>query len=258
MALDHAGVDERGKDLVGALRERSLLLRRLGGVLYELVRARPGVPALLDLGEHYGVRDAQSRTELLGLCRNEALEGLLVPAHKVRGWRLHLDLAGALGVSTCLGQRLCALDVVLGGLCDHAALGIEAGAAGAPCNLVELARVESAHVPAIELGELGEKHGVDGDVDAHAQRVGTADYGQQALLRELLHQQAVARQHTGVVHAHARAGCSRFRVLPNVVVKRTPLTASFRASRLLLRRDAVAREGLRALEGQPSCEKCTM
>ena len=69
---------------------------------------------------------------------------------------------------------------------------------------MELARVEAAHAPAVELGELGEKHGVDGDVDAHAQRVGAADHGEKALLGELLDQQAVARQHAGVVYAHAR------------------------------------------------------
>ena len=113
---------------------------------------------------------------------------------------------------------------------------------------MELARVESAHVPAIELGELGEKHGVDGDVDAHAQRVGTADYGQEALLRELLHQQAVARQHTGVVHAHARED-EPLQGLAKRSGEAHALDGVLQGLALLLRRDAVAREGLRALEG---------
>ena len=132
--------------------------------------------------------DAHAGRQLLRRLLDEVLEGLLVPAHEPLGRLLHLDLAGALGVSTCLGQRLCALDVVLGGLCDHAALGIEAGAAGAPCNLVELARVEVAHASAVKLGEGGEHHGVDGHVDAHAERVRSTDDRQQALLSEPLHE----------------------------------------------------------------------
>ena len=68
---------------------------------------------------------------------------------------------------------------------------------------MELAATQTAHLATVELGELREHHGMDGDVDAHAQRVGTADDGQQTLLRKLFHQQAITRQHAGVMHAHA-------------------------------------------------------
>ena len=44
---------------------------------------------------------------------------------------------------------------------------------------------------------------MDGHVDAHAQRVRAADYGEQPLLGELLHQQAVTGQHARMVHAHS-------------------------------------------------------
>ena len=68
---------------------------------------------------------------------------------------------------------------------------------------MELAGAQAAHLVAVELRELREHHGMDGHVDAHAQRVGAADDGQEALLGQLLHEQSVARQHARVVHAHA-------------------------------------------------------
>ena len=86
------------------------------------------------------------------------------------------------------------LDLVLRRFGDAHALGIEAGAPRAAGDLMKLARPQAALLVAVELGEAGEQHGVDGNVDAHAQGVGTADDGQQALLGELLDQQAVARQ----------------------------------------------------------------
>ena len=94
---------------------------------------------------------------------------------------------------------------MLRGLGDDHALGIEARTAGATGNLMELAGAQTTHLVAIELGECGEDHGVDGYVDADAERIGAADDRQQALLRQALDQQTIARQHTGVVHADAAA-----------------------------------------------------
>ena len=67
-------------------------------------------------------------------------------------------------------------------------LGIKARAAGATGNLMELAGAQATHLVTVELGERGEHHGVDGNVDADAERVGAADDGQQALLRQALDQ----------------------------------------------------------------------
>ena len=92
---------------------------------------------------------------------------------------------------------------MLGCLGNHHALGIKARAAGATGNLVELAGAQTTHLVAIELGERGEHHGVDGYVDADAERIGAADDGQQALLRQALDQQTIARQHASMVHADA-------------------------------------------------------
>ena len=92
---------------------------------------------------------------------------------------------------------------MLRGLGDDHALGVEARAAGATGNLMELAGAQATHLVAIELGERGEHHGVDGYVDTDAERIGTADDGQQALLCQALDQQAIARQHASMVHADA-------------------------------------------------------
>ena len=56
---------------------------------------------------------------------------------------------------------------------------------------------------AVVLGEGREQDGVDGYVDADAQGVRAADHGEEPLLGELLHEEAVARKHAGVVHADA-------------------------------------------------------
>ena len=67
---------------------------------------------------------------------------------------------------------------MLRGLGDDHALGIEARTAGATGNLMELAGAQTTHLVAIELGERGEHHGMDGYVDANAERVGAANDGQ--------------------------------------------------------------------------------
>ena len=165
--------------------------------------AGTGVAALLDHANHHGVRDAQARLERLGLRLDQALKGLLVPGDKALGGLFLFNLTELLGIVARFGHKLGVLDLVLGCLGNYHALGIEARAAGATGYLMELAGAQTTHLVAIELGECGEDHGVDGHVDADAECVGAADDGQQALLCQALDQQAIARQHTGVVHADA-------------------------------------------------------
>ena len=69
-------------------------------------------------------------------------------------------------------------------------------------NSRTLRRVDLA---AVELGELGEEHGAERDVDADAESVGAGDHLEQALLGELLHLQPVLGQEPGVVDADAEA-----------------------------------------------------
>ena len=145
--------------------------------------AGSGIAALLDYANHHGVRDAQARLERFGLCLDQALKGLLVPGDKALGGLLLFNLAEFFGVVARLGHKLGILDLVLGCLGDHHALGIEARATGATSDLMKLTGAQATHLVTVELGERGEHHGVDGYVDADAERIGAADDGQQALLR---------------------------------------------------------------------------
>ena len=138
-AHDDAGVDERGEDLIGANLELRLFLRRLQARLDEVMHAGAGVAALLDHANHHGMRDAQARLKRLGLRLDQALKGLLVPGDKALGGLLLFNLAELLGVVARLGHELGVLDLVFRGLGDDHALGVEARAAGATGDLMELA-----------------------------------------------------------------------------------------------------------------------
>ena len=132
------------------------------------------------------MRDAQARLECLGLRLDQALKGLLVPGDKALGRLLLFNLAKLLGIVARLCHELGVFNLVLGCLGNHHALGIEARAAGATGNLMKLAGAQTTHLVAVELGERGEHHGMDGHVDADAERIGAADDGQQALLCQAL------------------------------------------------------------------------
>ncbi len=146
-----------------------------------------------------------ARLERLGLRLIRRSKVCLFQVTKPSGGLFLFDLTELFGVAARFGHKRGILDLVLGCLGDHHALGIEARAAGATGDLMELAGAQTAHLVAVELGERGEHHGVDGYVDADAERIGAADDGQKALLCQALDQQAIARQHTGVVHADAAA-----------------------------------------------------
>ena len=187
-ANDDAGIDERGEDFVGANLELSLFLGSLQARLDEVVYAGSGIAALLDHANHHGVRDAQARLERLGLRLDQALKGLLVPGDKALGGLFLFNLTEFFGVVARFGHKLGVFDLVLRRLGNYHTLGVKARAAGATGNLVELAGAQTTHLVTVELGERGEHHGVDGHVDADAERVGAADDGQQALLRQALNQ----------------------------------------------------------------------
>ena len=118
---------------------------------------------------------------------------MLVPGYEALRRFFLLEFAQLLGVVARLCDKLGVLDLVFGRLGDDHALGVKARASGAPGDLVELARAEAAHLVAVEFGERREHHGVDGHVDANAERVGAADDRQEPLLGEALHQKTVAR-----------------------------------------------------------------
>ena len=138
-AHHNARIDERGKDLGSPELELRLLLRGLQGCLDQLEDAGPGVTALLDLGEHHGVRDAQPRLEHLRFTFDEAREGRLVPGDKALRRLLLLEPLHLLGVAHGLELGFVVLDLELGRLGDDDALGVKARPPRAPGDLVEFA-----------------------------------------------------------------------------------------------------------------------
>ena len=89
---------------------------------------------------------------------------------------------------------------------------------------------------------------MDGHVDAHAQGVGAADDGQKALLRKLFDEQAVARQHAGVMEPDATGD----EVLQGLAERRGEAPALDRlldGLALLFTGDAVAGERAGRLQG---------
>ena len=149
--------------------------------------------------------DAHPRDQRLRRRVAQALERLLGPAdHAICRLRA-LELAELLRVVAGLGRRPRPLDRVLWRLHHHIADRVESRAPGAPGDLVELARLQDPLPRTVELGQPGEDHGADRDVDADAQRVRPADHLQQPGLGQLLHKPAVARQHAGVMDTDAAA-----------------------------------------------------
>ena len=148
---------------------------------------------------------AEARGQRLGAGCDDAVHGgLVVVDEPLR----HLCLAGLaprLGVVAGLGERTTVLDHVVGRLHPHVAIRVEAWPARAARQLVEFAHAELADAVAVELGQGRHQHGANGDVDADAQRVGTADDREQTIGSEALDQAAIAGEHAGMVHTDAVA-----------------------------------------------------
>ena len=201
--LDHARLAQRAVDAERAARELELPPPRLVVVEDERVHVRVDVAAARDHVQQHRGRDLHVRGERLGLGVDELAEARLAPGDEALRRLLRDPLAPLLRVVAHLVERLAVLRLVLGRLHDHGAGGVVARAARAPGDLVELAGGELAHPGAVVLGQRGEQHRADRHVDADAEGVGAADDPQHALLRELLDEPAVLRQHARVVHADA-------------------------------------------------------
>ena len=87
------------------------------------------------------------------------------------------------------------------GLDDDSAGRVEAGPSRPAGDLMELAGLQMPNAHPVVLGQAGEQHGADRDVDAHSQGVGAAHDLQQAGLGQQLDQPPVLGQHPRVVHA---------------------------------------------------------
>ena len=168
----------------------------------ELHEAPIAARIALQQRQQHAVRHREARLQRLGRALDQALEGLPIPVHVALLRRLlhHHLLAGRL-----LLAELQVLDDVLGRLRDDGAAIVEALASGASGDLVEVAHAQDRGLLAVVLAELREEHRANRNVDAHAQRVGAADDLEQALLRQLLDEQAILRQEPGVVQSDAVA-----------------------------------------------------
>ena len=177
------------------------------------------------------MRHLKTARELLGGGVHQALERRARPRDLARAGALAFLrglLRGPLGLACVAcgllsGAQSCALtggvDLVLGCQDAHETDRVEAGAARAARDLVELARAHVAHAPPVVLDERRHQHRADRHVDAHAQRVRAAHDRQQARLREALDEATVARQHARVVHADALRE-QRLEGLPEALRKR--------------------------------------
>src|ERR1041385_3728388 len=92
---------------------------------------------------------------------------------------------------------------MFGRLHHHPAAVIEPLPSGATGDLVEIARAQYPGFLSVEFAELGEKDRPDGHVDAGAQGVGAANDLEHAPLSELLDQNPIFGQQTGVMQADA-------------------------------------------------------
>ena len=98
---------------------------------------------------------------------------------------------------------------------------------------MEFAGTQLAHLRAIELGQCGQHHGMNGHVDADTQRVSAADHRKKTLLGELLDQTAIAGKHARMVDTHAGTQ-QTLQNLTERVVNFVPLIASAMAARCSL------------------------
>ena len=208
-----------------------------------LARVTPGRRRTGQHVEDHRVRHLEATGELLGSRIHQALEGRARPRDLALARALAFLrglLRGALGLAgvACgllCGAQACALaggvDLVLGGQDAHETDRVEAGAARAARDLVELARAHVTHAAPVVLDERRHQHRADRHVDAHAQGVRAAHDRQQARLREALDEAAVARQHARVVHADALRE-QRLQGLPEALRKRH--ARQLRGDRLLL------------------------
>ena len=136
---------------------------------------------------------------------DQLVERVLIPCDKTFWRLLALDFLELLGIIACLGEGFGVLDFEFRPFGDDQAFRVEAHTSRTSRDLMEFAGTQFAHFRAVKLGQCGQHHGMDGYVDADAQRVGAADHRQQAMLCELLDQTTIAREHARMVNADSGA-----------------------------------------------------
>ena len=147
-------------------------------VEHERVHMRECVAAAGDHVDEHGRGHLHARNKHFRFSVDEAPERRLAPRHETLRRPFPDDLALFLGVIPGLLDGPEVLGLVIGRLDDDGACRVVAGPAGTSGNLVKLARIDLAHFGAVELRQRGEKHGSNGHVDTHPERVGAANHAQ--------------------------------------------------------------------------------
>ena len=178
-----------------------MLLSRLVILGEQSAHGDEGIPWPVDDVEDHRRRHLHIAGQRFRGGLDQAGHGRLAPGDHALGNLASHQLPTLFGIIGHLGELFEVLHLVVGGLHDHAADGVESGPAGPAGDLMELAGIEQSGAHAVVLRQCREHHGADRDVDADAEGVGAADDLQQARLRELFDQAAVLGQHPGVVHA---------------------------------------------------------
>ena len=203
--FDHIRIEQGLEDLVGTIMKTPLLFWSLRRIVDQAIDAVACVAALRHFVQHHGMRDLHMWHQSLRVRVDQPVERVLIPRDEALRCFLALDFLELLGVVACLGEGLGVLDFEFRPFGDNQTFRVEAHTSRTPCDLMEFAGAQFAHFRAVELGQCGQHHGMDGHVDADTQRVGAADYRQQTLLGELLDQTTIAGEHARMVNADSGA-----------------------------------------------------
>ena len=158
-------------------------------------------------------------------------------------WLLLLDLLLFLRVLGCLALRGEVFNHVRGSLDPDGSLVVKTLASSSPGNLLELAHGKDAYSLTVVLEELCHQHRTDWNVYADAEGVGPDDYFQQALLGQLLHEEAVFGQEPRVVDSDP-VGEEPLEVLPDRCIEAEVADLLADGRLLLFGADRQARERL--------------
>ena len=244
--LDDLAVEQSAEELPGPFAQRAFLCRRLMAIVDQLAHGAAAVAIAAQHEQQHAVRHVEVGGKLLRRGRAQSVEGFRVPTDRTfRGACLdEFLLLRRIDRGFLLGAFV--FDDPFRRLRNNITLIVVARATGTTRDLPEIAHTEDSGLLAPVLPELGEEDGADRDVDANAERVGATDQLEQALLCQLLDEDAVLRQQAGVVHADAVTQPT-LHVLAERAVEFHPLEFRPEFSFLLLGTDCQAHQRLGGL-----------
>ena len=118
-------------------------------------------------------------------------------------WRIPLSLALVLGVAFSFALKPSILNDVLGSLPHDPALIIKTFASRATGYLMKITRGQNRDFFAVEFREAGEEDCSNGNIHADAESVRPANDFQEALLRELLDEDAIFWKQSGMMKTNS-------------------------------------------------------